>query len=186
MIDKRMEENVKDIIEKKSILECEIKNLSLEKEKLIKETNLLKYGRKSFNGSLDKNYLEQLSNSMMALSFPSLRFVNKNDLIDIIIVRDSLLCDKIEQFNSSLNNASKKTFQALRTENNELRTLLMNDSSLFKENEKLKKKIESSERRLKINSGLAKKNFLKRNTYILYLKKKLKDNNIRYDNMREE
>lgn len=85
--------------------------------------------------------VRELQNAITPLTLSLLRRINKNDLIVIILNRETCLYDTIHGFEKTLKVHDREVFRNQRNEIDRLRNLLIDNSPLYNETLRLKEKI---------------------------------------------
>ena len=76
---------------------------------------------------------EHFGSSLMSLNLVTLRRLFKNDVMEIVLIRERILYDKINEFDASMKHNDRVVFDNLRKENAYLRKYLLAKSSAFRE-----------------------------------------------------
>jgi hypothetical protein len=103
-----------------------LQNEYIDLEKLSFGLKTTKQGR-----VLDNIKLEHINKSLTPLKCVFLKTLNKLDLLYIILTRERMLYDKINEFEESIKHNDRNVFRNLKKENERLHNLLMNDSELY-------------------------------------------------------
>ena len=132
---KKQQNELLDVMKKKEKILNEIKKA----DKLLLDTKQehshLKYGKvpTKEGAKLTKEQLENMQSTLMPITWRLLKRIGKIDMTNIILIREKLLYDKINQFNDSLKHNDRKVFKNLRAENEEIRSYLMNKDKTYME-----------------------------------------------------
>jgi len=97
--------------------------------------------------NLSELQIENISKSIQSLGLRQLREMSKFSLIQIILAREVLLINKIDEWDKSIKSNDRKIFQNLRKENKKLHSLLLYDTNYKKlfENPDITKKTAHSD-----------------------------------------
>ena len=92
------------------------------------------------NDYTTEEIVEVMSRSIMNLGLHTLKRFNKEQLILIILRREALLYEKINEFDDSMKHNDRKVFKNLKTELKELQEHLLKKNKTYLELQNYKKK----------------------------------------------
>lgn len=132
----------------------DVARLKKEIQKLKYERDCIKFGTYNTNRGrkLNETQLDAIRNSLVPITCHLIRQVNKIDLQEIILLREKLLYDKINEFNDSLKHNDREVFKTLKAENERLKSYLINENQAYAELQELRVKYN----RLKIKKSMKK------------------------------
>jgi len=109
------------------------------RQKLKHYNENIKYGSKG--KTMNEWQIDTIQNSITPLNLHWLRRMNKADLMIIILNREMLLRNKIEEFNKSIKHNDRHIFTSQQNEIKSLTALLIDKSPLFAKVEYLKDEV---------------------------------------------
>lgn len=133
-----------------SKLKSDINKLKRERARLTKikvqlnaDVDLLKYGAKEANKltKLTEGDIENLSKSIVPVTCALLRSLPKRDIIEILLLRETLLYNKMHEFEDSLKNNDKFIFKTLREEVKNINAYLIDRDKAYWELVDLKQEV---------------------------------------------
>lgn len=125
---------MKELMEEIINLEKIISDLNKEIVVLKNEIDVLKYGKHALKKSktLNDDELKEYSGSVINLKLIHLKQLSKRDLMEILLIREALLYNKINEFDSCLKHNDRVVFKNLRNEISRTKEyLLSKDQSYF-------------------------------------------------------
>ena len=139
---KKIKEDLKiEIKQNNEDLKIEIKQKNFTIETLQNQLEKVKYNKhKNETGiELKDHELQKISYSLVNLKLIHLKKLTKTSLLKIILQRETLLNNKINEFNESLKYNDREVFKNLREQINELNNYLLDNNKGYKDLLKLKK-----------------------------------------------
>jgi len=130
----------------KCLVECNFieENIRLNKRVNFYHDRINNYNKKNTEIKLQEYQIKLLETSLTPLNLRILRHLNKNDIIVICLNREAFLYDTINKFQDNIKHNDRVVFKNQQKEIAKLTTLLIDSSPLFRENQKLKKKMKLS------------------------------------------
>jgi len=120
----------------------ELKIFKEKMDKLEKEEKKFISGTKPFKGEeLSEHKIEEIAKTPMCLNLPLFKRLNKYSLITILLQREKLLFDTINQFNDSLKQKDRTVFKTLQNRVKEVEEYLFDKSKAYRELFEIKEKM---------------------------------------------